>query len=241
MRRSILTAALLLPALLLLGRPGPLAALEDGPVVVELFTSQGCSSCPPADAYIGELADREGVLALSFHVRLWDYIGWPDPFASVEAGERQRAYGESLGLRFIYTPQMVVDGRNSASSRGAIEAMLAEATSRPRIPVSMRAREGSTVIGLPAAEGYREAVVWVVFFDREHETRVPRGENRGRTIRNFNVVREIRRIGTWSGEAAEIVVPVADAAEAGRDGCIVLVQEGGSGPVIGAARLMLDG
>ncbi|HIP78736.1 MAG TPA: DUF1223 domain-containing protein [Kiloniellaceae bacterium] len=218
-------------------------AVDGRPVVVELFTSQGCSSCPPADALLDELADQPGLLALSFHVDYWDYIGWKDPFASPRHTQRQRDYARTLGLRYVYTPQIVVDGRRDVvgSRRGAVaDAIEAEARRPGRLEVKM-VEDGGGKVTLSAGDAPPEgATVYLVMFDDDHETDVARGENRGRSIHNANVVREFRKLGRWTGEAMEFPLDFAAAQRDGRGGCAVIVQAGTTGPVLGAAILDLD-
>jgi len=236
LRTLALVAALTAAAL----APGAASAEPAGPVVVELFTSQGCSSCPPADAYLGELARRADVVALSFHVDYWDYIGWPDPFASRETTDRQRDYGHALGQRFIYTPEMVVDGRVHSSSLAEIARHIKEAGNRPKLAIEFASNGGKHSVRIPAADYDGKATVWLVFYDASHETAVPRGENRGRTVRNYNVVRSIEPVGTWTGQAAEIPLNTSAARKAGRNGCAVIVQDGTNGPVLGAAKMAFE-
>ena len=217
---------------------------EGRPVVVELFTSQGCSSCPPADALLDELARQPGVLALSFHVDYWDYIGWKDPFAAAQYTERQRDYAAKLGLRYVYTPQMVIDGRHDAvgSNRGEVtRAIQQSAKTAPAVTVSLDATEGgrATLSAGQAPSG--GATVWLVTFDDGHDTPVARGENRGRDLHNSNVVRELRALGSWTGEARTFPLDFQAARAEGRGGCAVIVQQGRGGPVLGAAVFDLDG
>ncbi len=220
---------------------------DSSPVVVELFTSQGCSSCPPADALLDELADQPGLLALSFHVDYWDYIGWKDPFASPAHTQRQRDYARTLGLRYVYTPQIVVDGRRDVvgSRRGAVaEAIEKEARRRNDMAGRLEVRmveDGGGKVTLSAGDAPPEgATVYLVMFDDDHDTDVARGENRGRSIHNANVVREFRTLGRWTGEAMEFPLDFAAAQRDGRGGCAVIVQAGTTGPVLGAAILDLD-
>ena len=214
------------------------------PVVVELFTSQGCSSCPPADALLGELAQRKGVLALSFHVDYWNYIGWKDPFSSPKMTDRQRAYMPALGQRYVYTPQMVIDGRYQevGSDETAIKRIVDRlAGSGPRkLGISLVAGEGSRgTLRIPARPYSGEAAVWLVAFDDKHTTKIGRGENAGRTLSYFHVVRDIRRIGTWRGEAMEIPLDLTVERRAGFENCAVIVQEAGGGPIIAATSMRL--
>ena len=212
-------------------------------VVVELFTSQGCSSCPPADALLDELADQPGLLALSFHVDYWDYIGWKDPFASPAHTQRQRAYAQSLGLRYVYTPQIVVDGRTDVvgSQRRKVANAITEAAKRPSaVEVGLIDDDGGKITLSAGQAPAGGATVYLVMFDDDHDTAVARGENSGRTIHNANVVREYKTLGRWTGAATEFPLDIAAARSQGRGGCAVIVQSGTNGPVLGAAILDLD-
>ncbi len=217
---------------------------SDRPVVVELFTSQGCSSCPPADALLGELAEQPGLLALSFHVDYWDYIGWKDPFASAQYTQRQRDYAASLNLRYVYTPQIVIDGRHDivGSHRREVTRTIQKAAKTPaEVKVTLDAENGGRAMLSAGKAPQGGATVWLVMFDDSHSTEVARGENRGRELRDSNVVRELRELGTWTGEAMVFPLDMAAARAEGRGGCAVIVQQGRGGPVIGAAVLDLDG
>jgi len=212
------------------------------PVVVELFTSQGCSSCPPAEAFLGELAKRKDVIALEFHVDYWDYIGWKDHFAKPAFTGRQKQYVRSLKSRYSYTPQMVIDGRTHVvgSHRGEVEDLIRQFQSDDRGgPSIMMNRKGDTLnvqIGPAKARGTYE--VTLVTFDRPHVTEVRRGENRGKRLKNSNVVREMVPLGTWDGKAATYKVSL-DGKE-GDGGCAILVQKDGQGPVLAAAKMPFE-
>jgi len=225
--------------------PFSLAAADRPLTVVELFTSQGCSSCPPADAFLGELAMRDHVLALSFHVDYWDYIGWKDPFASADNTRRQRDYSRKLGLRYVYTPQMVIQGAAHAtgSDRSAVLDRIEKNRAVARIPVDLRQGDdgGVRLFIADAPEGVaaEEAAVWLVVFDRELLTPVKRGENKGRKLRNYNVVRRLSRIATWRGKALDMAVTVPDMVPGGGRACAVLVQSEETGRILGAAALGL--
>lgn len=226
--------------------PGAQAGPRASPTVVELFTSQGCSSCPPADAYLRELSQRDDIIALSMHVNYWDYIGWRDPFASEATTARQHAYARVLHQRYVYTPEMVVDGMAGevGSDRDKVALLIARESRRERLRVPVRVTPpagGVVTVEIPAAEYDRTAAVWLVEYDRERVTHVRRGENAGRKLTNAHVVREIRRIGTWTGDALEISVPVAEMTDESRDGCAVILQAEEAGPILGAAQLSLTG
>jgi hypothetical protein len=220
--------------------PGAVADEVARPVVVELFTSQGCSSCPPADAYLRELARRSDVIALAYHVDYWNYIGWVDPFASKETTQRQRDYARSLGQRYVYTPEMVVDGarHEDGSKREAIERLIAAARKVPPGPAITLSRVGAgnlriRIAGQQPADSTPAAVL-LVKFDREHWTKVADGENQGRTLGDFQVVRSFRQIGTWNGEKLAIDL---DSEATGDGGCAVLLQRLGTGPILAASML----
>jgi hypothetical protein len=223
-----------------------LARADDiAPVVVELFTSQGCSSCPPADALLGELSKRSDVLTLGFHVDYWDYIGWKDPYASKLATKRQKQYAESFKLSFVYTPQMVVNGaaESVGSDKAGIEAAVEKAKTRPAVhPTLMleRRADGGLLVHVGAAEAKRPATVWLACFDRQRSTAVPRGENAGSTLTNYHIVRHFESLGTWKGQMLDFSVgPDVVAEYAGKpdQDMAVLVQTDGVGPILAAERL----
>ncbi|MBK1697009.1 DUF1223 domain-containing protein [Rhodovibrio salinarum] len=231
---------LLLAFILLLLPPARLLAAEDArSVVVELFTSQGCSSCPPADRLLGELKGRPGVIALSLHVDYWDYIGWQDPYGLARHTNRQQAYRHRLGLDYVYTPQIVVDGALQAvgSRRQAVLDQLARARQRPSA-VRPQLAEDRAVI--PAATVDREARVWLVTFDARHATDVADGENAGDRLVNHNVVRSWQDLGAYTGARRDISLDLAEARAAGRSGCALLVQQDGTGAILGAAMRRFD-
>lgn len=213
----------------------------EGPWAVELFTSQGCSSCPPADALLGRLSMRPDIVALAYHVDYWDYIGWKDPFASRETTERQRAYARVLKQRYVYTPEMVVDGigHDTGRDRAPIEALLAKAqarSSRRATPALSRSIGGPLTIKLDSfpLEG-RLADVTLAIYDRRHTTPVKSGENQGRMIENFNVVRQLDRVDQWDGAARSWTL--AGDHIGPTQGVAVLVQQSDHGPMIGCNKL----
>ncbi len=208
---------------------GPVAAASRSDVtVVELFTSQGCSSCPPANANAAALADRPDLLVLSFGVTYWDYLGWKDSFARPDFTERQRRYEPALGHDGPFTPQIVVDGVRDTvgNDPAAIEALIAaQKGAGPAITLA-----GSTV-RLGAGKASAPADIWLVRYDpRTIAVAVRRGENGGRTLPHRNVVRDLQRIGGWTGAAAEIALPAAP----GGLRTAVLVQGEGGGPILAA-------
>lgn len=170
--------------------------------VVELFTSQGCSSCPPADMFLGELAMRSDVLALAYHVDYWDYIGWDDVFAKPQFTQRQRTYAQKFDLRYIYTPQMVVAGKveNSGTKRRpiikAIENDLAQSST-----LSLDVQPNNITLKGDITKG--SANVYRVSFHKEVKTDVRRGENRGKTLTDYHVVDDLSLLGPWQGGVTE--------------------------------------
>ena len=240
--RIILTALLLSVPLGTFAAALSFAADGGRKIVVELFTSQGCSSCPPADAHLAELAKRDDVIALSFHVDYWNYIGWTDPYSSPEATARQRAYGRALGRRYVYTPQIVVDGRAEAvgSNRNAVENLIRMAAAAQKVPIDVtHGKDGAAHISVPAASGPARGELWIGFYDDGGATDVAAGENAGATIVNANVVRAFRRIGVWDGSALTHRVDLKALGASGRDGCVVVLQAADNGPVLGAASFPL--
>jgi hypothetical protein len=208
------------------------------PAVVELFTSEGCSSCPPAEAYLGELARRPDVLALAFHVDYWDELGWHDRFGIAAATPRQRGYAQSLRLSTIYTPQMVIDGKGDfvGSDRARIERSLSE--SRTGLPVAMSVSDGILTIDLPESRDNAAGDVVLVAYLSSANSAIGRGENAGRTLTEFNVVRSIRVLGRYDARAqtyrAELASLPADATDAA-----LLVQSSGQGRILAAGHVAL--
>jgi len=204
------------------------------PVVVELFTSQGCSSCPPADAYVGKLSARSDVLALSFHVGYWDDLGWRDRFALAQSVERQSIYARNLGRSSVYTPQLVVDGRDDhvGSDGKAIARALSE--NRDGVPVTVSIRDAQVLVQLGAYPNATRSDVVLIAYLRHAVSSVGRGENAGRTLEEFNIVRAIRTLGPWQGQAQSLSVPEASLPPDATN-VAVLVQGSGQASIIGAA------
>jgi hypothetical protein len=213
----------------------PVASLAaERPVVVELFTSQGCSSCPPADAYLRELTkDRRDVLALAFHVTYWDRLGWKDPFSLPAATQRQDVYGRRFGDG-SYTPEIVVDGAASmvGSDRRDVGSAIENAKRKGRTAAAVSVSKSGEQVSIQVGAGNGSGRILLIGFDREHTTAVGRGENSGRTLTEANVVRSIRSVGQWSGAALRVNEPFPE----GQDVAVVL--EGPDGQIIGAARLV---
>jgi|SRR5271165_2581502 len=228
----------LLPALISLGLGiAPLHAGER-PILVELFTSEGCSSCPPADALLAELASRPEVLALSFHVDYWDRLGWKDPFSSPDATRRQNGYADLLHLATVYTPQMVVDGRWQAvgSDRGEVERALSTAQRNlDEVPVALTIDHGRAQITLGPDEKGVSAALLLIGFDRRHVTSVARGENSGRTLPHVDVVRSIEEVAQFDGRRTAFEAPIRSSCDR-----IAAILQARDGRVVGVAVRDLD-
>jgi hypothetical protein len=208
------------------------ANAQPRPVVVELFTSQGCSSCPPAEAYVGQLSARPDVLALSFHVDYWDDLGWRDRFALPQSAARQSIYARNLGRSSVYTPQLVVDGRSDSAGSSAVDRALSG--KRDGVPVRVLVRDAQVVIDLDAYPKAAPSDVVLVAYLRHAVSAIGRGENAGHTLEEFNIVRAIRTLGSWKGQAQSFSTPVSSLPPEATD-VAVLVQPFGQAPIIGAA------
>ncbi len=217
--------------------------------VIELFTSQGCSSCPPADKLMGEFAADPTLVPLTLAIDTWDYLGWKDTLALVGHGVRQRAYSHMRGDREVYTPQAVVNGTVQAlgSNRAAIEQAIAESRRNPdtlSLPLTVTIADGQLTVAAPAArKSVGEADVWLCPLSKAVEVAIGRGENSGHTITYHNVVRRWTKLGVWNGKAASWSIPLADFKTAGVDAVAVMLQDGSRsdpGPMLGAAMMSLD-
>jgi hypothetical protein len=210
---------------------GPGHAEPPRPVLVELFTSQGCSSCPPADALLGELAGRPGVFALAWHVDYWDGLGWKDRFSSADATQRQYDFAKRLGLGSVYTPQLVIDGvtETVGSDAGAADAAIKAAAAHPVEGPSLALEsgpDGHQRIALgdgPNSTGS----VWLIGYDRQQTTPVGRGENAGRSLTEYQVVRRATRLGAWTGAAVSFPLPTKEG-----EGELVVVEPDSPGPML---------
>lgn len=225
-----------------------LVRADDLPVVVELFTSQGCSSCPPADKYFGELAKRSDVIALAFHVEYWNYIGWTDAYSKPWATRRQRDYQSAMKLRYVYTPEMVIQGEKEGvgSEPAAIEPMIraAEAKRKPHPSLTLRWRDDGALVadvGDGQSPPGQPATLWLVGFDKMRTMAVTTGENAGKTAWDHHAVRSFRRLGSWAGWSEELIVPPEEAKNLGDYGAAVLLQQDGNGPILTAASVQLQG
>ena len=219
--------------------------------VIEMFTSQGCSSCPPAEALLTRLADEPGILALAYHVDYWDYIGWRDTFGSAANTDRQRAYAKSFATTTIYTPQAVVNGKaavvgsHEAKLRRLLEAeALPARASSANIDLSVVGdRLHITAKGAAASSGGQTPVLMLVTFVDEAPVAIERGENSGHTLANTHAVKDWRVLGMWTGETMEIDLPLVTVfgPDKRKLGCAAILQsvtaDGAPGPIIAAAQL----
>ncbi len=206
------------------------ALADTRPVVVELFTSQGCSSCPPADAVLAELATRKDVLALGFHVDYWDNLGWKDPLSTPGATARQNAYAGQFGRHEVFTPQIVIDGQRQAvgSNRGAVLLAIAQSETVAAAPVSFAADGRSVSIGAGTGVGR----VLVIRYVRSRSTPVQRGENAGHMAVDVNGVETFKTAGTWTGEKLDLSLDPVDSEHG-----IAVVIQAENGRILGAAAL----
>ena len=239
------SSALSVCAIIAIIRP----AHADPRAVVELFTSQGCSSCPPADKIIGELAKDPDVIALSMPIDYWDYLGWKDTLADSRFSARQKAYSHMRGDRDVYTPQAVVNGSAHVigSDRAGIESAIKDTEKSigvMSVPVTMTLTGKQINVSVAAAKapsgGHGE--VWICSVSKAVPIMIGRGENRGREVTYHNVVRSLLKVGDWNGGSKSWTVPLDEIARKGVDGAVAYVQDGSRdkpGPMLGAAYTTL--
>jgi len=218
--------------------------------VVELFTSQGCSSCPEADKVLGELAKDPNVIALSLPIDYWDYLGWKDTLADSRFTARQKAYSRTRGDRDVYTPQVIVNGSTHVigSDRGKIEGAI-DTTKKTdgvmSVPVSMTVSGKQINVSVAAANkglATKHGEVWICSVSKSVPIAIGRGENRGREVTYHNVVRNLLKVGDWNGTAGSWSVPLENISRDGVDAAVVYVQDGNRenpGPMLGAAYTSL--
>lgn len=243
--RSVRVTLTLLAAMV-----GAVPALAEPRAVVELFTSQGCSSCPPADRLMGELAASDpSIITLSFPIDYWDYLGWKDTLAQPKFSVRQRGYAHKRGDREVYTPQAVVNGIAHALGSNRTQIVDTIASTRKRqnvmsVPVSLSVNNSQVAITMPAAATVAapQAEIWICAVAREIYVNVGRGENRGREIAYHNVVRRWLKVADWTGRAGTWAVPLENISGDDIDSTVVYVQEGTRdkpGIMLGAAKASL--
>jgi hypothetical protein len=225
-------------------------AHADPRAVVELFTSQGCSSCPPADKILGELAKDPSIIAMSMPIDYWDYLGWKDTLADARFSARQKAYSRMRGDREVYTPQVVVNGEMHVigSDRSGIENAIGLTRKNEgvmSVPVTMtQAGKELNVSVAPSAKGppAMHGEVWICSISKAVPISISRGENSGRELTYYNVVRNLLKVGDWNGSSGSWTVPLESVAREGVDGAVAYVQDGTRdkpGPMLGAAYTSL--
>lgn len=220
-------------------------AHADPRAVVELFTSQGCSSCPAADEIIGELAKDPSVIALSMPIDYWDYLGWKDTLADARFSARQKAYSRMRGDRDVYTPQVVVNGSahvigsDRAGIDGAInDTQRADGVMSVPVTMTLAGKRINVVVEAGKAPTSARGEVWICSVSKAIPILIGRGENRGREVTYYNVVRNLVKVGDWNGSSGSWSVPLEDISGEGVDAAVVYVQNGNRdkpGPMLGAA------
>jgi hypothetical protein len=217
--------------------------------VIELFTSQGCSSCPPADRLLAEMAKDPTLIPLSLPIDYWDYLGWKDTLALAGHASRQRAYSRTLGYNGVYTPQAIVNGSAQAlgSDHAAIEHAIAKSHAKAgalSLPLTVTVVDGQLTVAAPAAKSEpTSAEVWLCLLTRAVEVAIGRGENSGHTFTYHNVVRRWVKLGDWNGQSAVWSIPVANIKSGDVDAVAVVLQSGAAatpGVMLGAAMTQLD-
>jgi hypothetical protein len=219
--------------------------LESHPVgVIELFTSQGCSSCPRADAAMEKIANTADVVAISYHIDYWNYLGWPDTLGGKENTDRQYAYARTLGNNNVFTPQIVLNGiQDSKSTNPAV--ILADlkrmSDAGNGVPVDVDADLTKDEMTISVGDGVGKADVVMAYFKKMTTVEIAKGENSGKKITYRNAVTKLETVGMWDGKAMTIKLPAALISKKGQDGCAILVQahdkDGNPGRIYGAAIL----
>jgi len=234
-RTKIATLALL--GLVWLALPAPVAQAGGNMVVVELFTSQGCSSCPPADDVLAQLSGRDDVIGLSLHVDYWDYLGWRDTFAQRQFGQRQVGYRDTWRKSVVYTPQMVVQGQHDvvgSRPRKLAKAIDAARQDVPPIKVSIERQSGMLKCRIEPGPERMVGTIWIAKYTKSAAVEITRGENAGRNITYTNVVTSLNRIGSWEGiEIEDVAMPQPEPGE----GVAIWVQSGDNGPILAASKI----
>ena len=238
---SILSAVV---ATVLLAAPVLGAEIRTNPkAVVELFTSQGCSSCPKADAMFSELGKRSDLIALAWHVDYWDYIGWPDTFGDAANSDRQRGYAESWGSARIYTPQLIVNGRKGVVGSRDKEVTGAIDEAALPVPVSLSLADEKLAVTVAPQAGAADATIWLVTYKDKSQVVIERGENAGKTVDYTQIVTGKQMLGMWdAATGTTLKLPLAELTADGSNGAVILVQsdkDGLPGPILGAASVLL--
>ncbi len=237
----------MLAMVLCLPLPAPAYAANDRPTVVELYTSQGCSSCISADVYLQQLSRRDNVITLTFPVTYWDYLGWKDTLAKPEYDARQRAFATAAASADIYTPQIIIDGthREVGSQTEVIDELIAFQTGErpPAIAINLWPGPRSIAVNIAAGTlpaGAQSATILLIQYDARQIVTIDKGENAGKQLTYTNVVRTITPVGIWRGEAMGLNLPIRAFHRAGYSGIAVLLQVDDAGQILGAAKMDLS-
>lgn len=232
-RRHALGLALATPLAI-----GPSAGATT-PVLVELFTSQGCSSCPPADKLAGDLSTHPDLIMVSLNVDYWDYLGWRDTLAKPEYTQRQMDYAHTRGDNDVYTPQMIINGEAHAvgSNQAAVENAIAVARRKAEnLALNLKATENELIVELPKGQSGSEATLWLMAIASSVSVKIDHGENTGKSITYHNVVRQLVPAGMWDGTATTLKLPRKGIMSADTKSCIAILQQGKVGPVLALAQ-----
>ena len=232
-------------AIVAIGLCGPALAAAPAPrrpVVIELYTSQGCSSCVAADAFLAQLATRKDVVALSLPITYWDMLGWTDTLATQANTDRQKAYAQAMGRGGVYTPQVIVDGRKDlvGSKDAAIDQAIASREAKlPDVPVklSLLPNEVHVVVSSARIKSAKSATIWMMTVRPSATVKIGAGENAGRTLTYRNIVTGIKAVGLWKGKKVTLDLPPAAIGTGHSDGITVIVQQGGYGQILGATAI----
>lgn len=237
-------SALAASAALLMIAPAAAAEVRDHPrAVLELFTSQGCDSCPQADARLSELRNQPDVIALAYHVDYWDYIGWKDTFGNAANSERQKSYAQSWGTSRIYTPELVVNGAKGVIASHEDDVNQAVGAASLSVPVEIKVGTNMLEVSVAPLAGAGEAVVWLVTFKDHAQVAIDKGENAGKTMNYTQIVTGRQMLGIWDpATGTHLKLPLAELMTDGANGAAILVQtdkSGLPGPIVGAASVQL--
>jgi hypothetical protein len=235
--RATLTAALLALSVLPPATAGEMRA--EPKAVLELFTSQGCSSCPQADALLEQMSKSQDYIALAYHVDYWDYIGWPDTFGAKANSDRQRDYAESWGSSRIFTPQLVVNGVKGVVASRKNEVEGAVTATGLNLPITLTPTSDMLEVSIGGNDGMEEAVVWLVTFIDRAEVDIERGENKGKRIAYTQIVTGRQAVGMWDPDTgAHFKLPLTEVLTDTSNGAVIMVQQERNslpGRILGAA------
>ncbi len=226
-----------------LSTPANSAEIYSPKGVVEVFTSQGCSSCPAADRFVTSISRDKDILALAWHVDYWDYLGWKDTFARPDHTDRQKRYSKSLEENQVYTPQAIINGRSHTvgSRAGVIRAALKKFNAQKKgltVKINASIKDDVLDIRIENSEGIGKATLWMVYFTDQKKVKVERGENRGKNLIYSNIVKDIELVGMMEPDGLKMMLPLKELSRKGHDSCALLLQQTSKydtpGPIIGA-------